>query len=275
MLLGSASVPLRVGLWLDDLKLDLRAALKRAAPWGLEAVGLDGFGAEVNPRTLTATGRRDLGHKLRGLGVKLDALKADVGGRRLGERGALDTTLACIREAFDLARDLGFARIWIPLGFVPPATDEKEASTRRALGEALAALSAFAAQTGLRPVLPAGSESSADLAAFLAEHDRSSLFEVDLQPGRLISRGEDPLNALQALSARVTLAGVTDAFRGGGEAPFGQGDVSWGHVIVGLSTLSRGDGVALLAGTHRDTNRLEALQATVEKLKKLRVSPLG
>ncbi|MCZ7648282.1 MAG: hypothetical protein M5U26_23990 [Planctomycetota bacterium] len=275
MLLDTNAPPLRIGLWLDALKLDVRAALKRIAPWGLDALALDGFGAEVNPRALTETGRRDLAHRFQAGGLRAAALRLDVGGRRLADPATLDTNLARIGEGFDLARDLGIARAWVPLGYVPAAGEPNAETIRRALSDALGALEAFSTRTGVRPVVPAGAEPAEELAAFLDARDPGRLFEVDLQPGRFVGRGSDPLDALSRLAARLGLASVYDAWRGGGEAPFGAGDVDWGPLIVGLSTAARADGLPLLAATSREGDRPALLLAAVERLKRLRANPLG
>ena len=163
----------------------------------------------------------------------------------------------------------------VPLGFVPPDADAANAKTRAVLSEAVRALAGFGASTGVRPAVLAGGEPPGDLAAFLNAADSSGLLEVDLNPGGFVSRGIEPLAALNALSGRVALASAADYFRGGGEAPFGKGDMRWGELIVGLSTLSRGEKLALLAGCQRECNRREALAEAVAGLKRLRANPLG
>ncbi|MBI3831398.1 MAG: hypothetical protein HY291_17905 [Planctomycetes bacterium] len=109
-----------IGVWLDDLRLPVRDALKRAPVFGCEALGINGLGAEVNPRNLGVTGRRELAHLYHASGARALTLKADVGGRRLADAKSLDASLTRIRETFDLARDLGARQVVVALGFVPP-----------------------------------------------------------------------------------------------------------------------------------------------------------
>jgi sugar phosphate isomerase/epimerase len=268
-------VPLPIGVWLDDLRLGLRDSLARTSAWRLEAVGLNAFDAEIDPRTLSASGRRDLEHRIRASGARLTAVRADVGGRRLAEAARLDVNLARLRDAAQLARDLHAPCLAVPLGFLPPAREEGSATTRNTWAEGARALLDFGTSLGVRiAAVPCG-ESAEDLSAFLHETDAGELLAVDLQPGLFVSRGQDPLAALNALASRVCLATALDYFRGGGEAPFGKGDVPWGHVIVGLSSLSGRGGISLLAGCSREGDRTAALQATVVALRALRANPLS
>jgi len=265
----------RIGLWLDDLHLGIRAGLKAAAPLGMDEIGLDALGTEVAPHTLSQTGRRDLAHHIRHAGLTVAALKADVGGRRFTDGAALDANLTRLRDAFALAQALRAPRVVVPLGFVPPHTKDAHAKPHAALCEAVKVLATLSTATGIRPAVLAGGEPPEVLAAFLKEHDSSGWLDVDLNPGGFVSRGVEPLAALNALAPRVVLASAADYFRGGGEAPFGQGDVPWGELIVGLATLSRREPLTILAACTRAGDRLEALADAVAKLKRLRVRPMG
>jgi sugar phosphate isomerase/epimerase len=265
---------LPIGVWLDDLRLDVRSGLSQAAAWRLEAAGLDAFGPELSPRSLSATGRRDLAQRLRAAGAKLAALRADVGGRRLAEAARLDARLARLRDALQLARDLGAPRLAVPLGFIP-ATDAPDAEARKTLAEAVRALCDLGSGLGVRVAAAAGSEPAGELSSFLHAHDASGLLEVDFNPGLFVSRGQDPREALNALSERVGLCTAADSFRGGGEAPFGKGDVPWGELLIAWSALSRREPPAVLAACSRECDRKAALGAAVERLRALRASPLA
>lgn len=266
---------LRIGLWLDDLGLTLREGLKEASGWRLEAAGLDAFGSEVSSRVLSVSGRKDLAHRIRSAGLVLHALRADSGGRRLADTNTLDANLARIRAAFELARDLGVRQLVLPLGHIPPTTAQTGLGARTALREAVQALASFGSTLGVRPLAQAGNEPATELAAFLQEHDPGGLFGVDLNPGRLVSRGEEALAALPVLSERIALASIADYYLGGGEAPFGEGDVPFGGLLVVLSALSGAAPLALLAACSRECDRVLALRQSVERLKKLRLRPLN
>lgn len=270
-----SSQRLLIGAWLDDLQRSVRDALQWAAAGGLEAAGLDALAPDVNPRTLSRTGRRELAHRSQASGLVWAALRADVGGRRLADAGTLDGHLARLRDACELARDLRAPRVVIPLGFIPPAGEASAESVRRTLAEAVQALVALGGTLGVRPAVLAGGEPARDLADFLKAHDASGLIEVDLHPGGFVSRGQDPLAAMSALAPRVGLATAADYYRGGGETSFGRGDVPWGQVLVGLSTLPGQGPIPLLAACTREGDRPKALGAAVERLKQLRANPLG
>ena len=266
------SINVRIGLWVDDLKLGVKAGLKAAAIMQPEALGLDAFDAEISPRNLGLSGRRDLARHVRNV-APLSALKADIGGRRLADPRHLDTNLERLRDVLQMAADLGAPRVQIAAGFVPD--DLKENATERAvLGEAARALNAMGSNAGVRICWLAGSENPETLAAFLNAADSSGMLEVDLNPGAFVMRGGDPLKALNALSTRVSMARAADHWRGGAEAPFGKGDVRWGEVLVGLSSLSRNLPVDMLAACTLDGDRSGALSNGIARLKAVRANPV-
>lgn len=264
-----------IGLWLNDLQLDVKDGLRHVAGWPIEALGIDAFCAELDPRVLSSSGQRDLARQIRGTGAATTIVRADVGGRRLTDAATLDTALGRVRQAFDLARELSAVRVAVPLGFVPNEKDSANERMRNTLKEALSFLVDAANSTGIRPAVVAGREPAADLKTFLDTCDSAGFVEVNLNPGGVLGRGEDPVAALNTLSARVAMATATDHFRGGNEAVFGRGDVTWPELLVGLSALTRQTPVALLAGCTRECDRRSTLRATLETLRKLRVNPFS
>ncbi|HLX61715.1 MAG TPA: TIM barrel protein [Planctomycetota bacterium] len=266
------STNIRIGLWLDSLKLGVKSGLKAAAAMQPDSLGLDAFEAEIAPRNLGLSGRRDLARHVRGVGA-LAALKADVGGRRLADAQALDANLARIREALQLAADLGAPRLQLPAGFVPVDAKENE-TVRRTLAEAARAVISMASATGVRVCWLAGSEAPETLAEFLNGVDSGGMIDVDLNPGAFVMRDVDPLKALNALSARVSMARAADHYRGGAEAPFGSGDVRWGEVLVGLATLNRNAPVDVLAARTLDGERVAGIAGAVRKLKAVLTKPV-
>jgi sugar phosphate isomerase/epimerase len=264
-----------IGLWLDDLQRGIKDGLRHVSGWPLETLGLDAFNSELDPRVLASSGRRDLVRQVRNTGATLTIVRADVGGRRLSDAATLDTALGRVRQAFDLARDLNAARVTVTLGFVPDGKDASNERTRSTLKEALGFLVDVAGHTGVRPAVVAGREPVADLMGFLDAHDSTGFVEVDLNPGGVLGRGEDPIAALHTLSSRVAQATSTDHFRGGNEVVFGRGDVAWPELLVGLSALSRPAPVALLAGCTRECDRSAALRAILDRLRQLRTNPFA
>jgi sugar phosphate isomerase/epimerase len=262
------SINVRLGIWLDDLRLNVKDALRAALPMKPEAAGLDAFGADTNARELGDTGRRDLAHFIRSRSIHFAAFRADTGGRRLADPARLDVNITRLREALQLASDCGVEHL--------PAADDKENAVARAtLLEAARTIGALASHSRTRIAWLAGSEAPDSLAAFLNEVDRAELFEVDLNPGGLVMRAHDPLKALGTLSARTGFVTAIDHVRGGGEAPFGKGDVRWGEVLVGISGLSRSAPLNMLCGCRLEGDRTAALTRALARLNELRRNPLG
>jgi sugar phosphate isomerase/epimerase len=275
MNLSGSPINIRLGIWLDDLRLGIKAALKTIAPLHPEAIGIDAFSAELSPRTLSQTGRRDLAQSIRTKGMALSAMRADLGGRRLADSKLLDANLTRIREAVQLCADAGAKNLVVPAGYVPPKNDKDGASARSTLSEAARVMAGLVSTAGVRICWTSGSEAPEVLAEFLDEVDSSRLLEVEFHPGAFVMRGIDPLKALNALAERTSMARAIDHYQGGAEAPFGRGDVRWGEVLIGLSTLKRSTPIDTLAGCTLDGERVQALANAYTRLVGLRKNPLG
>lgn len=273
-MLGS-SINIRLGIWLDDLRLGLKDALKSAGALHPEIIGIDAFSAELSPRSLSGTGRRDLAQNIRGKGMTLAVMRADLGGRRLTDSKLLDANLTRIREAVQLCADTGARNLVVPAGYVPPKNDKDGATARSTLAEAARVLAGLASTGGVRICWTSGSEAPEVLAEFLNEADSSGLLEAEFHPGAFVMRGVDPLKALNALAARVSMARAVDHYQGGAEAPFGKGDVRWGEVLVGLSTLRRSAPIEMLTGCTLEGDRLLAAATAYKRLVALRKNPMG
>ena len=246
----------------------------------MEAVGLDAFGPELAPRNLSHTGRRDLARIVRSKGGILAALKADVGGRRLADRKTLDANLLRLREAAQLASDVGAERLVVAAGLLPAPRPQQgdtgakeDAAARAALSEAARALCEIASNSRVRVCWSGGNEAPEVLAEFLHGVDSGGILQLDLNPGLYTLRGLDPLAALQALAPRVALATAADYYRGGGEAPLGQGDVRWAELFIALSALPQPTPILAACGLEGD--RVAMLAGSYNRLKALRQNPIG
>jgi len=271
---------IRLGVWLDDLRLGIKAGLRAIEPLRVEAVGLEAFGPELAPRNLSQTGRRDLARVVRSKGANLSALKADVGGRRLADAKTLDASLLRLREAAQLASDVGAEHLVVAAGLLPlpqpPQRDtgqEDDAAARAALTEAARALCEIASRSRARICWSGGNEAPESLAGFLSSVDPEGILQLDLNPGAYMLRGIAPLVALRELAPRVALATAADFYRGGGEAPLGQGDVRWGELFIALSALPRPAHILAACGLEGD--RVALLAASYNRLKALRRNPMG
>lgn len=299
MAISVGSSALKLGCWVDDLKLGVREGLKLTAKWRCESVGVDILSNEISPRGLSTTGRKELARLIQNSNAKLTAVKADAGGRRLSDPKTIDVTLAMVKEAFELARDLGAKRVLVPLGYIPeenavekprietssnsiftlppPAKkgDVPPVTSLTVLNEAGRAITALSSNLGLQPCVSSSAEPADRLLKFLNQIDPGSLIEIDLNPGAWTAKGEDPASALFALNARLGLATSMDHFKGGAEAVLGTGDVPWPELVIGLSSLSRSEPLSMLVSCQKEGDRVKMIQTGLEKLYKLRLNPLG
>jgi sugar phosphate isomerase/epimerase len=275
MTIPGLSINIRVGLWIDDLRMGVKQGLTAAAHFKPEIAGLDAFGPEVSPRVLTQSGRRDLAQYVRARGMILTALRADVGGRRLSDPSALDVNISKIREAIQLGADLHVQHLVVAGGYVPSPDARDDTTALNTVAEAARTLANLSATSGVRICWLAGHEDPAVLRSFLEKHDSGGGLEIDLNPGGYLMRGIDPLKALNELNSRLSIVRAADNFRGGAEAPFGQGDVRWGELIVGLSALQRSQPMDMLAACGLEGDRAAVLGGAIKRLQSLRKNPMG
>jgi sugar phosphate isomerase/epimerase len=178
----------------------IRDQIQGAARVGARGVVLDAIG-DLSPKQLGETGRRELRHLLRTLGLSLVALGLPVR-RALDTTDQLDERIRRADLAFALAYELGTSLVLAPVGPVPAEADEPR---RYAFTTALSSLAQRADHRGVRLALETGSDSARELKAFLEALDTFGL-AASIDPSSLLRKGVDPVAAIKDLADWVAHA---------------------------------------------------------------------
>ncbi len=218
--------PIPIGVRLESLGLEFRAALNEAARLGVGGVQLDAVGP-LSPEALSQSGRRTIAAMLRNTNLQLTAIGCPLR-RTLEVAENLEPRLEHLRKVMSLAYELGPRLVLVVAGQVPENEDTPEA---RRLREALTDLGRFGDRIGTTLALETGLEAGPVLARYLASFDSGSL-AANLDPANLLLHGFDPFEAMQALRERLVHCHARDCRKGSvsraaREVPLGAGDIDW------------------------------------------------
>ncbi|MFO0910239.1 MAG: sugar phosphate isomerase/epimerase family protein [Isosphaeraceae bacterium] len=195
-----------LGLRLDPER-SVRDQIREAAQLGARGVVIDAIG-DIAPARLSETGRRELRHLLRSVGVGLAALSLPTR-RPFDTPDQLDDRLRRADAAFAMAFELGTTLVLARVGSLPPEADPE---ARGVFLGALAELGRRADHRGVRLAIETGSESGAELRAWLDQLGSPTL-AASIDPGALLQGGHDPSETVQSLGSLVAHAYASSATR--------------------------------------------------------------
>jgi L-ribulose-5-phosphate 3-epimerase len=216
----------KIGVRLESLGLPLRRALEAAKRMGVAGVQVDAVG-DLDPRNLSATGRREFRNLLRSYNVELTALGCPLR-HGLDVPEGQEERIDRLRLVLALSFDLGPRLVLVEAGRI----QEDEQDPRRVLmQEALLTLGQQGDRVGAVLALETGLESGPVLRKFLERFDRGGL-GVNLDPANLMMHGWDVYEAARALNDRIVHVHAKDARASGAsrqaqEVPLGHGDIDW------------------------------------------------
>ncbi len=222
-----------VGVVVDGFGQPVKQALQSASQLQFRRVELPVVGTEVDPAQLSRSGRRHLAHYVRGLGLSLEALGADLGGGRLTDASHLERGLDKTRSAMELAAELHVPIVTSHLGLVT-----EDALRQGYLREALSMLAEASDRTGIGLAFETGGAEPVVLRSLLKEID-SPTVGVCYDPASLLIDGIDPMDSVETFADRILIARARDAVAGlgqrsGREAAIGQGQVDFAELFANL-----------------------------------------
>jgi L-ribulose-5-phosphate 3-epimerase len=227
---------IKVGLCLKSLGVPFRRALHEAQKLGVGGVELDASG-DFAPKSLSQTGRRELGHLLRSYNLELTALGCPLR-RGLDVAENQQQRIDLVRDVLSLGFDLGPRLVVVQAGRLPEKDDDPHASLMK---EALTALSQHGDRVGATLALETGLESGAILTQYLERLDTGSV-AASFNPGNLLINGHNPRDGARALGKRLVYAHATDARhaspgKGVREVSLGHGDIDWLELLATLEEI--------------------------------------
>ena len=216
----------KIGVRLESLGLPLRRGLEAARRLGVAGVQVDAVG-DLDPRTLSQTGRREFRNLLKTHNLELSALGCPMR-RGLDVPEGQEERIDRLRLAMTLSFDLGPRIVVAEVG--PVHEDEKD-PRRVLLREALLTLGQHGDRCGAVLAIETGLESGETLAKFLGGFDTGGL-GVNLDPANLMMHGFDPYDSARALRGKIVHthakdARISGASRKAQEVPLGHGDIDW------------------------------------------------
>jgi L-ribulose-5-phosphate 3-epimerase len=216
----------KIGIRLESLDLPLRKALSAASALSVTGVQVDAVG-DLDPRSLSQTGRREFCHLLKTYNIELAALGCPLR-RGLDVPDGQQERIDRLRQAMVLAFDLGPRIVVIDAGHVPEKDDDPRFLL---MSEALLTLGQHGDRVGTTLALETGLESGPALRAFLDRFDTGGL-GVNLDPANLMIHGFNLYEAARALREKIVHTHAKDARESGAsrqaqEVPLGHGDIDW------------------------------------------------
>jgi len=226
------SVP-EIGVDVDDLRLQPKDGLRKASELGFRAIELATVSGDLEPSSLSASGRRHLARHADGLGLRMAALTADMPRLRLTDPRTVDERVERTCRVIQLARDL---RVPVVSASASALTDPQTAEPSPAAVAALERIGEFADSLGIVYALRPAHDDGARLAGLLGELGCPSI-RICLDPAAMVMVGVNPLSVIQRLPGQIALAHARDgtaglADRAGRETPLGEGEVDLPGVLA-------------------------------------------
>lgn len=225
-----------IGVDVDDLRLHVKDGLRKASELGFRTVELATVRGDLEPSSLSSSGRRHLSRYVDGLGLRMAALVADLPGLRLADPSTVDEHVEATCRILELARDLE----------VPVVTASAGALTHPETGEpfpnpieALKRIGEYADSRGVLYALRPAYDGGDRIARVLDELGCPSI-RICLDPAAMVMAGANPLSVIEQLGSQITLMHARDGTAGmlertGHETRLGEGEVDLISVLAMLS----------------------------------------
>jgi L-ribulose-5-phosphate 3-epimerase len=194
-----------IGVIADHFRLPVREAVALAARLGFEMIEL-AAAEDLDPRTLSETGRHDLGRYVAGQGLTLGALGCPVDASAWSSR-RIEQTLQQVHRILDMARQLRVPVVTTELPCLPgdPRQWQHDSTV-----QAVADLAAHADKLDVTLALSSPATPTDRLAEMLRRLACPRL-QAMLDPGSMLMLGQNPIAAVPHVAGRLALTHLRDA----------------------------------------------------------------
>lgn len=208
-------MPMPVGVVVDDFRKPAKAGLQQAADLGFRAVEIGATQGDLSPDGLSDSGRRHLARYIRNLGLRLDALAANLETGEFVQDGIQEESLDRTRRILELAKDVGAPVVTARIGQIDK-TAAPEQHDR--ILEAVRYLADHADNVGTVFAIETAQADPSDLIAFLREVN-CPMVKAAIDPAELIMDGNNPVTAVRQLADHIAIARARDAAAGAARRP--------------------------------------------------------
>ncbi len=220
---------------LDDLKLEIKAALARVRSMGLSAVDIGATSGPISPQALSQSGRRHFLKHLADLGLRVASLRGPVDGPGYGDAGGGERRLDTMRQIISMA---SFLRVPVVSTAIGPLNDESDSALTGRTREALERLASDADRLGVTVAIETVGVSAKALGDCLRDIACPHLASC-CDSGELIIQGENPHQLAESLAGRIGLVRARDAVAGsdgtsGHEVAMGNGSLDAPRFLASL-----------------------------------------
>jgi sugar phosphate isomerase/epimerase len=221
--------PLPIAIATRCLGQPLKPSLVLAAQLGAAGVQLD-CRNELKPDELSATGRRELLHRVEEMRLSIASLDFPLK-RGLLDPDRLDARVAALKQAMDFASLLRCRVLTVRLGGLPAKTEDRPEFALAVLND----LAGHGNHVGVTLALGPGGEPADTLLELLRGVSAGPL-GINFDPVVPASSGRSPTEALAEWGTLLTHLMVRDATRAGDgmatEVPVGRGEVAWQELLA-------------------------------------------
>ena len=264
---------LEVGVDIDDFRLGTKEGLRRAADLHFRVIEMATVEGELAPNQLSSSGRRHLARFVKGQGLRLGALVADIPGLHLGDSRTVDERVERTLEIIDLAKDMDVPVVTSATGAL---TQSEEGTPLPCALEALGRIGEFADSRGIRYAIRPSLDSGDRVADVLGALGCPSIW-LGLDPAAMVMTGANPLASIERLMDRITLLHARDATAGcmsrtndyarpGHETRLGEGEVDLLGLFAALRDSDyRGACILRRTDSKTPTEDLQAARSTIQR----------
>ncbi len=221
-----------IGIDVDDIRLPLKDALRKAAELKFQVVEIPAATGEAAPRSLSSSGRRHLARYVEGLGLGIASLTGDMPALRLSDSRTADERVARTCDIIDVAKDL---KVRIVTASVGALTHPETGGPSPPAVEALRRIGEYADTRGVIYAIRPSHDAGDRVVRVLDELSGHSI-QIGLDPAAMVMSGVNPLDAVERFADRIALLHVRDATAGltdrpGRETRFGEGEVDYVGIL--------------------------------------------
>lgn len=249
---------------LDDLKLEIRAALDQSRRMGFRAIDVGAVRGPVSPEEMTRSAQRHFKKHLDDLGLRMSSLRGPTGGRGYADAAEGDRRLAAMRRIIALASEM---RVPVVSTILCPGTPEMDDAARSRLHEALDIIASDSDRLGVTVAIETAGISTPSLKDMLSQFNCPTLVAC-CDSGAMLMQGEDPHRIADFLGGRIGLVRARDAIAGapqayGYEVAMGEGQLSPSGLLAALAESGYSGDLVMTrsSGTHVMADLVRAREA--------------